>query len=102
MLCVNQIKSQINYHLNVAEKGEGYVHFRAGYHEEEYFIQLTNEELRGKIVNGRQELRWMPKQENARNEALDCFVYALAALDVFEPFWDELRAYFYGDETNES
>jgi phage terminase large subunit GpA-like protein len=97
ILVVNQLKSQVHYHLNIPEKGEGYVHFRAGYHDEGYFTQITNEQLRAKIVNGRQELRWMPKHEHARNEALDCFVYALAALDVSEPDWDELRTYLHGE-----
>lgn len=42
--------------------------------------QLTAEELTETVVNGKRKLLWDKK--GRRNEALDCFVYALAALRI--------------------
>ena len=53
----------------------GYCHFpRYG---EEYFKQLTAEQLVTKLVKGYRRLEWQKMRE--RNEALDCRVYARAA-----------------------
>lgn len=45
----------------------------------DYFVQLTAEKAVTVIQNGREFRVWRPKEEGARNEALDCFVYGLAA-----------------------
>ena len=51
--------------------------------DDEYFKQLTaeklNEQKRGNTV------RLTFKKTRARNEALDCFVYALAAVNILQP-----------------
>ena len=71
----------------------GFCHFpRYG---EEYFKQLTAEQLTTKLVKGYRRLEWQKMRE--RNEALDCRVYARAAaarvgLDRFtERHWAEME-----------
>lgn len=49
-------------------------------YDEEYFKQLTAEELSIKIVRGFKKYEWEKKRE--RNEALDCRVYGRAASSV--------------------
>jgi phage terminase large subunit GpA-like protein len=53
----------------------GYCHFPK--YSEEYFKQITAEQLVTKIVKGYRKLEWQKMRE--RNEALDCRVYARAA-----------------------
>lgn len=60
------------------EPRPGYIHFNNdACFDDEYFNQLTAEKLVTKKRAGREIQEW--KKERARNEALDCFVYALAA-----------------------
>ena len=65
------------------ESGEafppGYCHFpRYG---EEYFKQLTAEQLVTRVVKGYKRPEWQKTRD--RNEALDCRVYARAAAAVY-------------------
>jgi phage terminase large subunit GpA-like protein len=53
----------------------GYCHFPR--YSEEYFRQITAEQLVAKLVKGYRKLEWQKMRE--RNEALDCRVYARAA-----------------------
>ena len=53
----------------------GYCHFPRS--SEEYFKQITAEQLVTKLVRGYRRLEWQKMRE--RNEALDCRVYARAA-----------------------
>src|SRR5579885_893501 len=53
----------------------GYCHFPR--YSEEYFKQITAEQLVAKLVKGYKRLEWQKMRE--RNEALDCRVYARAA-----------------------
>jgi len=46
----------------------------------EYFRQLTAERVVTRFEKGRPIQSWQPKQDGERNEALDTFVYASAAL----------------------
>lgn len=62
--------------LGVAEFGPGYIHFSRDL-TDEWFSQLTAEKLMTKHVKGVPTRIW--KKVRARNEALDCAVYALAA-----------------------
>jgi phage terminase large subunit GpA-like protein len=57
----------------------GYCHFPEDY-DQEYFQQLTAEELIPKMVRGYRRHEWTKVRE--RNEALDCRVYARAAAGV--------------------
>jgi phage terminase large subunit GpA-like protein len=71
----------------------GYCHFPR--YSEEYFKQITAEQLVTKIVKGYRRHEWQKMRE--RNEALDCRVYARAAagrvgIDRFqEKHWGDLE-----------
>jgi len=74
----------------------GYCHFPE--YSEEFFKQLTAEEVVTRIVRGYKRLQWEKIRE--RNEALDCRVYARAAsvlcgVDRMSPEeWDALESAF--------
>lgn len=70
-------KDVIYGRLKIAEPGAGYVHF-ADHLDEEYFKQLTAEQVFTKYVQGTPRRYY--KQTRDRNEALDCFVYGYAAM----------------------
>lgn len=58
----------------------GWVHFAADL-DEEFFRQLTAEQLIARVVKGYRKYEWSKTRE--RNEALDCANYARAAAEVF-------------------
>ena len=65
--------------LQIQEPGPGYCHFYdTEDYDDEYFMQLTGEEKRLKTVQGRTVYRYEKVHKNV--EALDCRVYALAAI----------------------
>ncbi|MDT0510483.1 MULTISPECIES: phage terminase large subunit family protein [unclassified Halomonas] len=68
--------------LAVTEPGPGYCHFPAE-REAEFFHQLTAEKLVTKYVKGVPKREW--HQTRPRNEALDCRLYAYAALKIASP-----------------
>jgi phage terminase large subunit GpA-like protein len=75
----DQAKALIYSRLQLLEPGPGYVHFpRDPAFDDEYFAQLTAEKLVPKVRGTRPVMVWV--QTRARNEALDCLKYALAAL----------------------
>ena len=81
-----------------ADPVPGYVHFPIGM-PDEYYQQLTAEQLVTRYVKGFPVLEWM-MPEGSRNEALDCYVYAYAAayrigLPVMD--WDMLERDLAGD-----
>lgn len=61
----------------------GYCTFPAG-RDAEYFQQLTAEKMVLRYVKGQPVREWT-KPDRARNEALDCRVYAFAALKIMAP-----------------
>lgn len=66
--------------LALANPGPGYCHFPEDEaHGADYFKQLTAEKLVTHYVKGQPVREWH-KPDRARNEALDCRVYAFAAL----------------------
>lgn len=75
-------KEVIFTRLKIQEFGPGYMHFPLE-RDEEYFSQLTSEKPHPKFIRGRQVRVWVKKR--ARNEALDCRVYALGALYILNP-----------------
>lgn len=76
------IKSTIYGRLKKADRdGPGAYHFPIGL-SDEYFKQLTAEKQVTRYVNGFPKRIWF-KKDGARNEALDCEVYAYAALQYF-------------------
>lgn len=70
-------KFEIYARLRVTAPGPGFV-LMSKRLQSEIFDQLTSEKLVTRYVKGRAILEWI-KQPGARNEALDCAVYALAA-----------------------
>lgn len=75
----DQAKALIYSRLKIATPGPAYIHFpnTAGF-DDEYFAQLTAEKLVTKMRGTRPYAEWV--QTRPRNEALDCWKYALAAL----------------------
>lgn len=75
----DQAKALIYSRLKLTAPGPGYIHFPAepGF-DDEYFAQLTAEKLVTKMRGTRPYAEWV--QTRPRNEALDCWKYALAAL----------------------
>lgn len=73
------LKDTLFGRLKIREHGNGYMHFRSVY-EASYYQQLTAEEVRVKHNSKGFPVReWFKKSESARNEVLDCWIYALAA-----------------------
>jgi phage terminase large subunit GpA-like protein len=75
---VNAAKDVIRSRLHLKEPGPGYMHFPAD-RDINYFAQLVSERLVTKAVNGARFRVWELAPGRA-NEALDCRVYAYAAL----------------------
>jgi phage terminase large subunit GpA-like protein len=79
MIGVDTAKEAIYGRLRAQHPGPGYVHFpREAAFDEEYFAQLTAEQVVTRYREGRPYRVWVPMRP--RNEVLDTFVYALAAL----------------------
>jgi phage terminase large subunit GpA-like protein len=72
----------------VAEPGPGYCNFPID-RDAEWYKQATAEKLLTHYVKG-QPVRTWDKPDKARNEALDCRVYALAALKIMQPSFKRL------------
>ena len=66
------MKDAVYARLRLTEPGPGAIHFPRRL-DADYFRQLTAE--RGRPIRS-----WQPKRDGERNEALDTFVYAHAAL----------------------
>lgn len=79
MIGVDTAKEAIYGRLKIKEPGAGYVHFpHLDEFDQEYFSQLTAEAVVTRYREGRPYRVWVARRP--RNEALDTFVYALAAL----------------------
>lgn len=76
---VHTAKDLIFKRLQIEEPGPGYVHFDAAL-DEEYFKQLTSESLVTRFRRGVKKREFVKLRR--RNEALDCLVYAIAALHI--------------------
>jgi len=75
---VDAAKEILYSRLNKIESpGAGYIHFPADV-DDEFFAQLTAEQVLTKYRRGRPVREWHARRE--RNEALDCFVYSYAAM----------------------
>lgn len=72
--------------------GAGYCHTPAD-RDEDWYKQLTAEKLVTRYVKGQPVREWH-KPDRARNEALDCRVYALAALKIMNPSFKRLAERF--------
>lgn len=87
MIGTDAAKVTIYGRLKIRTPGPGFMHFPEAY-DEEYFRQLTAEKLDQYLERGRMIRRWVKQRE--RNEALDCRVYAMAALAILQPAWDKI------------
>ena len=76
---VDGVKELVYSRLKIREPGPGYCHFPEG-RGEEYFLQLTAEKMVTRFKKGYKRREWV--QTRPRNEALDCRVYAIAALAI--------------------
>ncbi|WP_299947752.1 terminase gpA endonuclease subunit [uncultured Microbulbifer sp.] len=84
-------KESILGRLQISEPGPGYVHFPVAKKiDREYFEQLTSEKRVPRKKDGRIVKKFEPVRD--RNEALDCYVYALAALEILNPDYPALAA----------
>lgn len=77
-------KDQILTHFRTAKPGPGYCHFPMA-RPDWYFEQLCSERAITKFHLGKSRRQWIKISERARNEALDCRVYALAAVHILNP-----------------
>jgi phage terminase large subunit GpA-like protein len=84
---VDDAKGIIYARFAIEEVGPGYCHFPFD-RNEEYFSQLTAEKLMVKYYRGFPRKEWVKSRQ--RNEALDCRVYAFAALKVLNPVWSAI------------
>lgn len=95
----DQTKALLYSRLKITERGPGFVHlplahqgddaFRDGV-DEEFIAQLTSEKLVTKHRMGVPHRVWV--ETRARNEALDMFVYAIAALRLLRPNLEAMLA----------
>lgn len=87
MVGVDTAKEQLYSNLKLESFGAGYCHFpRHEAYDSEHFKQLTAEKVVTKKRNGFPYRVW--EKTRARNEALDCRVYAMAALEARRVDWD--------------
>lgn len=77
--------------LETQKPGPGFCHFPDHY-DDEFFDMLTAEQVFTRYIKG-VATRYYRKIRN-RNEALDCRVLALAALEYLEPNWNKLKNRF--------
>lgn len=81
---VDSVKALLMSRLMVTDKGPGYVHLPVSeWCDAEFCAQLTSERLKTSFERGVKKQVW--KKIRPRNEALDCYVYALAAFYQQQP-----------------
>jgi phage terminase large subunit GpA-like protein len=86
LIGVDTAKEAIYGRLKIEREGRGYVHFPLDDAiNDEYFEQLTSEQIVTRRKEGVAHRVWVPIK-GRRNEALDTFVYALAARSS-QPLW---------------
>ena len=73
------VKDAVYARLRLTEPGPGAIHFLRRL-DADYFRQLTAERVVTSFERGHPIRSWQPKRDGERNEALDTFVYAHAAL----------------------
>lgn len=80
--------------LQISEPSPGYIHFPSDV-DNEYFKQLTAEKRVIKYYKGYKRLVFKPIRE--RNEALDCWVYCLAAFHILQPNLEKIAMIAHGE-----
>lgn len=96
-LGVDAGKSLVMSRLKIDDEGAGYVHYprqaECGFNEN-FFQQLTAEVFEQKFEKGKVISGW--KKIRERNEALDCMVYATAAIEMVNPNFEYLKDLYSG------
>jgi len=89
---VDEVKLTLYSRLRETRPGPQYCHFPyTPAYSENYFKMLTAETLKTVREKGRTALKWeLP--EGARNEALDCRVYAMSMIDILQIDLNQLAA----------
>lgn len=81
---VDAAKALLKSRLELTDHGPGFIHIPIqDWADEELALQLTSERLITRHVQGAPVQSW--RKVRARNEALDCWVYALGALRLLHP-----------------
>lgn len=79
-----------HYLENIKDSGNGFQHFNSTVHDTPYFKMLVSERRETLFKNGMYYDRWV-KPTGMRNEALDCRIYALAAMVRLNPDWRSIK-----------
>src|SRR5690606_8435004 len=74
-------KDRIGLALQVTEKGPAYMHIPANRHASWYKQLVGEHQVRVSMDGGGEGIMWVKKPGHKRNEALDCRVYAIAAIE---------------------
>jgi len=94
-LGVDTVKELFFSRLKVEAPGPGYCHFPSAKdkgHDRAYYLGLTSEKKVLRYRKGRPYIEWVKRASGARNEPLDCRVYATGALEIFNPDLEALAA----------
>lgn len=92
-LGVDEAKMTLYAYLKLATHGPGYQHFPVEHgYDQEHFEQLTSEVRYQKYTQGVASWGWKKKKAQARNEALDLWVYCYGMLQYLKPNWAALKA----------
>jgi len=86
---VSTAKDTIYKRLQLTDAGAGYLHYPKA-RTLDFFEQLIAETIKIKKLHGQNIRVWEKRTSDARNEALDCLVYAMAALHILNPLWSSL------------
>ena len=100
LLGTDAIKDTLTARLELDDEGAGFCHFPKGQgYDEEYFKQLTAEEVRTRYQNGF-PIRYYHKTR-PRNEALDIRVYNMAAIEILNPNFERIKKHISGNSVEE-
>ena len=80
LIGTDSAKDAIYGRLKINRSGPNFIHF-SDHLDQEFYMQLTAEVAEVRKIRGRAYRSYVPIRE--RNEALDCFIYAFAALRIF-------------------
>lgn len=90
---VSTLKGLLYTRLNASKGTPGYCHFPTDIsrnYTHKYFDGLMSENMRIKRVGGQDKVVWEKRNAHIRNEPLDCRVYAMAALSIYNPDFKRL------------
>lgn len=88
---VTTAKDQVFAYLRIKEPGPGFCHFPADdRYDDAYLRQLCSEKKVSRFRMGRQTFVYEKVSPNARNEALDLFVYNIAARAILNPNYEAI------------